>query len=229
MISSTVNTSPYKPDYDVSSLKILWINFSAEESEQEDWSTERSTRQWEVHRHIYSQWVNHSDFHVFASSTCKHSAPLLPSFPFQVCPDPEWTSAAADEDPPPTCAAKSACYGFPSAAWWRQTHSTWWCWVSLPSTPSAWPSSTTTSPTGWPSSCVRFVVDSSSALCLQVTSIHSLTLFFSSSDYAEFVFLGLFLAEMFLKIYGLGFRLYFHSSFNCFDCGVGNFFCSSCG
>uniref|UniRef100_A0A4W5S0W1 Voltage-dependent calcium channel type A subunit alpha-1 n=1 Tax=Hucho hucho TaxID=62062 RepID=A0A4W5S0W1_9TELE len=38
--------------------------------------------------------------------------------------------------------------------------------------------------------------------------------------YAEFVFLGLFLAEMFLKMYGLGFRLYFHSSFNCFDCGV---------
>uniref|UniRef100_A0A672ID19 Calcium channel, voltage-dependent, R type, alpha 1E subunit b n=1 Tax=Salarias fasciatus TaxID=181472 RepID=A0A672ID19_SALFA len=38
--------------------------------------------------------------------------------------------------------------------------------------------------------------------------------------YAEFVFLGLFLAEMFLKIYGLGFRLYFHSSFNCFDCAV---------
>uniref|UniRef100_A0A8C1MEQ6 Calcium channel, voltage-dependent, R type, alpha 1E subunit b n=1 Tax=Cyprinus carpio TaxID=7962 RepID=A0A8C1MEQ6_CYPCA len=38
--------------------------------------------------------------------------------------------------------------------------------------------------------------------------------------YTEFVFLGLFLAEMFLKMYGLGFRLYFHSSFNCFDCGV---------
>ncbi|KAM3865783.1 LOW QUALITY PROTEIN: voltage-dependent R-type calcium channel subunit alpha-1E-like [Diretmus argenteus] len=38
--------------------------------------------------------------------------------------------------------------------------------------------------------------------------------------YAEFVFLGLFLAEMFLKMYGLGFRLYFHSSFNCFDFGV---------
>lgn len=45
-------------------------------------------------------------------------------------------------------------------------------------------------------------------------------LVFSSPDYAEFVFLGLFLAEMFLKMYGLGFRLYFHSSFNCFDCGV---------
>ncbi|KAJ8383336.1 hypothetical protein AAFF_G00221960 [Aldrovandia affinis] len=38
--------------------------------------------------------------------------------------------------------------------------------------------------------------------------------------YAEFVFLGLFLTEMFLKMYGLGLRLYFHSSFNCFDCGV---------
>ncbi|KAG7269325.1 hypothetical protein CRUP_031845 [Coryphaenoides rupestris] len=38
--------------------------------------------------------------------------------------------------------------------------------------------------------------------------------------YAEFVFLGLFLAEMFLKIYGLGCRLYFHSAFNRFDFGV---------
>ncbi|XP_034469409.1 voltage-dependent R-type calcium channel subunit alpha-1E-like isoform X3 [Hippoglossus hippoglossus] len=38
--------------------------------------------------------------------------------------------------------------------------------------------------------------------------------------YAEFVFLGLFLAEMFLKMYGLGFRLYFQSSFNRFDCAV---------
>jgi hypothetical protein len=46
------------------------------------------------------------------------------------------------------------------------------------------------------------------------------TLSLSSPDYAEFVFLGLFLAEMFLKMYGLGLRLYFHSSFNRFDCGV---------
>ncbi|XP_072130490.1 probable voltage-dependent R-type calcium channel subunit alpha-1E [Mobula birostris] len=38
--------------------------------------------------------------------------------------------------------------------------------------------------------------------------------------YAEFTFLGLFLSEMFLKMYGCGPRLYFHSSFNCFDCGV---------
>ncbi|XP_078075293.1 putative voltage-dependent R-type calcium channel subunit alpha-1E [Mustelus asterias] len=38
--------------------------------------------------------------------------------------------------------------------------------------------------------------------------------------YAEFTFLGLFLSEMFLKMYGCGLRLYFHSSFNCFDCGV---------
>uniref|UniRef100_G3WM56 Voltage-dependent N-type calcium channel subunit alpha n=1 Tax=Sarcophilus harrisii TaxID=9305 RepID=G3WM56_SARHA len=39
-------------------------------------------------------------------------------------------------------------------------------------------------------------------------------------DFAEFVFLGLFLTEMSLKMYGLGPRNYFHSSFNCFDFGV---------
>ncbi|XP_060546106.1 voltage-dependent R-type calcium channel subunit alpha-1E isoform X5 [Pantherophis guttatus] len=39
-------------------------------------------------------------------------------------------------------------------------------------------------------------------------------------NYAEFIFLGLFLLEMSLKMYGMGPRLYFHSSFNCFDCGV---------
>ncbi|KAJ8285683.1 hypothetical protein GJAV_G00029730 [Gymnothorax javanicus] len=37
---------------------------------------------------------------------------------------------------------------------------------------------------------------------------------------AEFVFLGLFLTEMTLKMYGLGPRNYFHSSFNCFDFAV---------
>ncbi|XP_046904709.1 LOW QUALITY PROTEIN: calcium channel, voltage-dependent, N type, alpha 1B subunit, a [Hypomesus transpacificus] len=37
---------------------------------------------------------------------------------------------------------------------------------------------------------------------------------------AEFVFLGLFLTEMSMKMYGLGPRTYFHSSFNCFDFGV---------
>uniref|UniRef100_A0A3B5LQ11 Voltage-dependent N-type calcium channel subunit alpha n=1 Tax=Xiphophorus couchianus TaxID=32473 RepID=A0A3B5LQ11_9TELE len=37
---------------------------------------------------------------------------------------------------------------------------------------------------------------------------------------AEFVFLGLFLAEMTMKMYGLGPQTYFHSSFNCFDFGV---------
>lgn len=40
------------------------------------------------------------------------------------------------------------------------------------------------------------------------------------TDTAEFVFLGLFLTEMSLKMYGLGVRNYFHSSFNCFDFGV---------
>ncbi|XP_063084518.1 voltage-dependent P/Q-type calcium channel subunit alpha-1A isoform X4 [Cavia porcellus] len=38
--------------------------------------------------------------------------------------------------------------------------------------------------------------------------------------YAEFIFLGLFMSEMFIKMYGLGTQPYFHSSFNCFDCGV---------
>uniref|UniRef100_A0A669E1S7 Voltage-dependent N-type calcium channel subunit alpha n=1 Tax=Oreochromis niloticus TaxID=8128 RepID=A0A669E1S7_ORENI len=37
---------------------------------------------------------------------------------------------------------------------------------------------------------------------------------------AEFVFLGLFLVEMSMKMYGLGPQNYFHSSFNCFDFGV---------
>lgn len=51
-------------------------------------------------------------------------------------------------------------------------------------------------------------------------------------DYAEFLFLALFLTEMFLKMYSLGPRLYFHSSFNCFDCSVSTpfpslHFCSS--
>ncbi len=41
-----------------------------------------------------------------------------------------------------------------------------------------------------------------------------------SPDYAEFIFLGLFMSEMMIKMYGLGTRPYFHSSFNCFDCAV---------
>lgn len=35
--------------------------------------------------------------------------------------------------------------------------------------------------------------------------------------YSEFVFLGLFMVEMMLKIYGLGTHQYFRSSFNKFD------------
>nr|CAH8840092.1 unnamed protein product [Trichobilharzia regenti] len=38
--------------------------------------------------------------------------------------------------------------------------------------------------------------------------------------YAEFVFLGLFIVEMLLKVYGLNVRIYFESSFNIFDCVV---------
>ncbi|KAJ7334442.1 Voltage-dependent L-type calcium channel subunit alpha-1D [Desmophyllum pertusum] len=39
-------------------------------------------------------------------------------------------------------------------------------------------------------------------------------------QYAEIVFLTFFFVEMILKIYGLGFEMYFNSSFNCFDCAV---------
>ncbi|XP_047514111.1 voltage-dependent calcium channel type A subunit alpha-1 isoform X5 [Pieris napi] len=38
--------------------------------------------------------------------------------------------------------------------------------------------------------------------------------------YAEFVFLGLFMMEMWIKMYALGPRIYFESSFNRFDCVV---------
>ncbi|XP_011635066.1 voltage-dependent calcium channel type A subunit alpha-1 isoform X2 [Pogonomyrmex barbatus] len=38
--------------------------------------------------------------------------------------------------------------------------------------------------------------------------------------YAEYVFLGLFMMEMFIKVYALGPRTYFESSFNRFDCLV---------
>lgn len=44
--------------------------------------------------------------------------------------------------------------------------------------------------------------------------------FVLSPVYAEFVFLGLFMSEMLIKMYGLGIQPYFHSSFNCFDCVV---------
>ncbi|KAJ0001017.1 hypothetical protein NQD34_006037 [Periophthalmus magnuspinnatus] len=38
--------------------------------------------------------------------------------------------------------------------------------------------------------------------------------------YAEFIFLGIFLTEMMIKMYGLGRQAYLNSSFNCFDCIV---------
>lgn len=41
-----------------------------------------------------------------------------------------------------------------------------------------------------------------------------------STDYAEFAFLALFMMEMWIKMYALGPRIYFESSFNRFDCVV---------
>ncbi|XP_035271203.1 voltage-dependent R-type calcium channel subunit alpha-1E isoform X2 [Anguilla anguilla] len=57
-------------------------------------------------------------------------------------------------------------------------------------------------------------------LCVAIVHHHQPRWLSDFLYYAEFLFLGLFLTEMFLKMYGLGPRLYFHSSFNCFDCGV---------
>lgn len=48
----------------------------------------------------------------------------------------------------------------------------------------------------------------------------SRSLFLFLSVYAEFVFLGLFMSEMFIKMYALGPRIYFESAFNRFDCVV---------
>ncbi|ERL87185.1 hypothetical protein D910_04585 [Dendroctonus ponderosae] len=42
----------------------------------------------------------------------------------------------------------------------------------------------------------------------------------ADDDYAEYVFLGLFMSEMFVKMYALGPRIYFESAFNRFDCVV---------
>ncbi|XP_032905135.1 voltage-dependent N-type calcium channel subunit alpha-1B [Amblyraja radiata] len=57
-------------------------------------------------------------------------------------------------------------------------------------------------------------------LCVAIVH-HDQPLWLTEALYfAEFVFLGLFLTEMSLKMYGLGPRNYFHSSFNCFDFGV---------
>uniref|UniRef100_A0A3P9KUF1 Calcium voltage-gated channel subunit alpha1 E n=1 Tax=Oryzias latipes TaxID=8090 RepID=A0A3P9KUF1_ORYLA len=56
-------------------------------------------------------------------------------------------------------------------------------------------------------------------LCVAIVH-HNQPLWLSNFLYAEFLFLALFLTEMFLKMYSLGPRLYFHSSFNCFDCSV---------
>lgn len=38
--------------------------------------------------------------------------------------------------------------------------------------------------------------------------------------YAEFVFLGIFVGEVLLKLFALGYRTYFASKFNRFDCIV---------
>ncbi|KAF5895592.1 voltage-dependent P/Q-type calcium channel subunit alpha-1A-like, partial [Clarias magur] len=55
-------------------------------------------------------------------------------------------------------------------------------------------------------------------LCVAVVHYDQPELLSDFLFYAEFIFLGLFMFEMLIKMYGLGTRPYFHSSFNCFDC-----------
>ncbi|KAI4899043.1 hypothetical protein NFI96_001213, partial [Prochilodus magdalenae] len=57
-------------------------------------------------------------------------------------------------------------------------------------------------------------------LCVAVVHYDQPELLSDFLFYAEFIFLGLFMFEMLIKMYGLGTRPYFHSSFNCFDCAV---------
>lgn len=45
-------------------------------------------------------------------------------------------------------------------------------------------------------------------------------LLFAFAEISEYVFLSIFIAEMLLKMYGLGPRVYFKSAFNRFDCAV---------
>lgn len=54
-----------------------------------------------------------------------------------------------------------------------------------------------------------------------VLTIKQLKLFlFTLTAISEYVFLSIFIAEMLLKMYGLGPRVYFKSAFNRFDCAV---------
>ncbi|XP_037400628.1 voltage-dependent P/Q-type calcium channel subunit alpha-1A isoform X5 [Pygocentrus nattereri] len=57
-------------------------------------------------------------------------------------------------------------------------------------------------------------------LCVAVVHYDQPELLSDFLYFAEFIFLGIFMSEMCVKIYGLGTRPYFHSSFNCFDCIV---------
>lgn len=50
-----------------------------------------------------------------------------------------------------------------------------------------------------------------------VTSYNFLWYFVVVLDWAEYGFLGLFIFEMLIKVYALGPRIYFESSFNRFD------------
>ncbi|XP_077299455.1 calcium voltage-gated channel subunit cacophony [Arctopsyche grandis] len=57
-------------------------------------------------------------------------------------------------------------------------------------------------------------------ICVAVEHYHQPKWLTQFLYYAEFVFIGLFMMEMWIKMYALGPRIYFESSFNRFDCVV---------
>lgn len=147
----------------------------------------------------------------------------VPYFSHKESPWQERASGVPDEGQQLIFAGRNVSCESPFAVWWRRTLSTGQCWVWWLSTRCVWPLFTTTSPCG----CQTFSVSdlkNSSKYELPSTLFHHVIVWLFvlvvAADYAEFLFLALFLTEMFLKMYSLGPRLYFHSSFNCFDCSV---------
>ncbi|KAI4810148.1 hypothetical protein KUCAC02_018994 [Chaenocephalus aceratus] len=58
-------------------------------------------------------------------------------------------------------------------------------------------------------------------MVLSLVALNTICVAIVHHNQPDWLTIFLYYAEfMFLKMYGLGFRLYFHSSFNCFDCGV---------
>lgn len=70
------------------------------------------------------------------------------------------------------------------------------------------------------SECTLFCTSCMHGTDLPSNNLKLCIFFFCQTGYTEYIFLGLFMSEMCLKIYALGPSKYFESSFNRFDCIV---------